>query len=165
MVREHLNERHDTFVDRVAIWCLRRGYTVQLTGQEVSSTPRYTPDMRVILPRVGWIWIEAKVTQHARVAIEVPELVYQLALPKPVVVVAQIGESDEVGFHLQTTTPSVVLIPDKAPSDLKSQAEELARRFQIPARFIRPNARYISSNLPFCLYTGGFSNWKRLLQG
>lgn len=162
--RVHLNARHDSVVVDVAVWCLRQGWWVRWSGQEVANTPRFTPDLAVA-NRNNRCWIEVKVCSHPRVAIEIPELLHQLSLDRPVVIVARLADGAEVGFCLQQAIPSVVFIPDKASDEDAELAEDVARRFGVPHRTIPSRDVREASGTPFVVFDSrSFSiNWKQLL--
>jgi hypothetical protein len=110
-------------------------------------------------------WVEVKVSSHARVAIEVPELLHQLSLDHPVLIIAKISGDREVGFHLQASIPSVVFIPNGATAEDAELARGIARQFGIPFRSIPGRDVRDASGLPFVVFDSqSFSDWKRLLR-
>lgn len=165
MFREHLNSRHDSFVNDIAVYCLRQGWWVRWSAQEVAGTQRYTPDLQIAKSRDARCWVEIKVTGHRRVAIEVTELVHQLYLAHPVIVIAKISGDQEVGFHLHTAIPDCVFIPHKATPDDAELALDIATRFGVSFRSIPGRDVRDASNIPFAVYDHhSFGDWKRLLR-
>lgn len=162
MIRQHLNQRHDEFVEQVAVWCLRRGWFVRWSAQEVSGSLRYTPDLDVRQGPGRRIWIECKVGTPS-IAISVDEFLRQRSLKQPVVIAARVGSND-FGFILQITLPDWVAIPTGSSEELRDAALQLARQFRIPARIIHEVDSDEGSNIPFLVYLPArFQHWQTVM--
>lgn len=161
MIRKRYNDVHDKFCQEVTLWCLKQGWWVHWSAQEIAGTARFTPDLGLYDPQLHLrIYIEAKVSTHGNCAIALDEYLFQRSLQYPVVIALSGGP----GFLLKETQPDYILIPANADPQHADFARKLARELRCPFKEVPGRSATDASGIPFLLFRGDrFEPWQRVL--